>query len=245
MTNFPDWLKARPIAHRGLHDVSRRIVENTKTAFALALAGNYAIECDLQISGDGEAMVFHDSNLGRLTVHTDPVNSLSAEQLKQVSFKDSDDKMQTLSELLHQVNGKVPLIIELKSLIDGDLRLVERVIEVLADYHGDYCLMSFGPFLMREVKRLAPNIIRGAVVNPETDELWLNAPLKENPATTMLDLVEPDFLSYDVDGLSSSFFTTFKITGKPVICWTVKSQKTADYAYQFCDQITFEGFTPE
>ena len=245
MTNFPDWLKARPVAHRGLHDVSRRIVENTETAFALALAGNYNIECDLQISGDGEAMVFHDPALARLTVQEGPVNSLSVEQLKQVSFKDSDDKMQTLKELLHQVDGKVPLIIEIKSLVDGDLTLVNRVIEVLADYHGDYCLMSFAPFLMREVKRLAPHIICGAVASPETENLWLHAPLKENPATTMLDLVDPDFLSYDVKGLSSGFVTTFKINGKPVICWTVKNQKTADYAYQFCDQITFEGFIPE
>ena len=244
MSNFPDWLKARPIAHRGLHDVSRRVVENTRTAFALAVAGNYTIECDLQISGDGEAMVFHDPDLDRLTVENGHVNALTANQLKQVSFKNSDDNMQTLDELLSQVNGKVPLIIELKSLVDGDMTLADRAIEVLADYRGNYCLMSFGPLLMREVKRRAPEIIRGAVVNPETEELWHHTPLKESSTTTMLDLVEPDFLSYDVTGLPSEFVSTFKTSDKPVICWTVKDQKTADFAYQFCDQITFEGFKP-
>ena len=242
MSKFPDWLKARPIAHRGLHDVSRRVVENTRTAFALAIESNYAIECDLQISGDGEAMVFHDPELDRLTVETGHVNARTAEQLKQVCSKDCDDKMQSLAELLSQVDGKVPLIIELKSLVDGDMTLADRAIDVLADYKGDFCLMSFGPLLMREVKRRAPEIIRGAVVSPETEELWLHAPLRESPATTMLDMVEPDFLSYDVKGLPSEFVSTFKIDEKPVICWTIKDQKTADFAYQFCDQITFEGF---
>ena len=255
MTQSLDWLKARPIAHRGLHDALNGVVENSKTAFARAIAGNYAIECDLQISGDGEAMVFHDHDLARLTEQEEQVNTLRAEQLKQVRFKTGDDKMQTLDELLVQVDGKVPLIIELKSLVDGDLALAERAVEVLSRYNGDYCIMSFAPLLMRAVKRLSPQIPRGAVVAPETEDLWMRCQPHENPATTMLDLVEPDFLSYDVKGLPSAFVATFKsLTNeplanstrtRPVICWTVKDQKTADFSYQFCDQITFEGFTPK
>ncbi len=251
MTKSIDWLRARPIAHRGLHDVSQRVVENTRTAFDLAIAGNYAIECDLQISSDGEAMVFHDPDLARLTFQKEHVNSLTVAQLKEVNFRDSDDKIQTLGELLSQVAGRVPLVIELKSLVDGDMRLAERAIEVLRTYKGDYSIMSFGPMLMRAVKDLAPQILRGAVVMPDTEKLWLQSPLHENPPTgetpsaTMLDLVDPDFLSYDVRGLPSEFVWKFKSATKPVICWTIKDQKTADFGYKYCDQMTFEGFTPK
>lgn len=236
------WLKARPIAHRGLHDISQGVVENTQTAFARAIAENYTIECDLQISGDGEAVIFHDPNLDRLTTSSGAVNQLTAEQLKQVKFKDSDDKMQTLAELLHQTNGKVPLIIELKSLVDGDMRIAERAIEVLKNYHGDHTIMSFGPMLMQAVRKISPQTLRGAVAGPETEELWLQI---NDDGQTALDSIDPDFVSYGVKGLPSALVKNFRSPEKPVISWTIRDQKTADFALQYTDQITFEGFKPQ
>ena len=243
---FAELLCARPITHRGLHDVSKGVVENTRAAFAGAIEANYSIECDLQISHDGEAMVFHDPDLGRLTEQTEDVNTKSAKELGQVKFKNSDNKIQTLTELLQQVDGKVPLIIEMKSLVDGDMALAERAVAVLDNYSGPYGIMSFGPMLMRAVKELSPSIPRGAVVKPATEYLWeqTTADNNEEDVTTMLELVAPDFLSYDVRGLPSKFVLNFKSTTKPVICWTIKDQQTADFGYKYCDQITFEGFAP-
>ena len=92
-----DWLIARPLAHRGLHDDGKRIIENTTSAFAAAIAGRYGIECDLQISGDGEAMVFHDDVLGRLTEGAGRLDAMTASELKRVEFKGTADRMITLA----------------------------------------------------------------------------------------------------------------------------------------------------
>ncbi len=242
MTRSIDWLKARPIAHRGLHDISRGIVENTQTAFQLAIEGNYTIECDLQVSADGEPMVFHDPNLGRLTTSNDDVNQLTAAQLKQVSFKDTTDHIQTLEELLQQTNGAVPLVIELKSLVDGDMVIAERAIEVLARYKGHHAVMSFGPMLMRAVKSLSPKTLCGGVAGPKTEKLWLAV---SDDGQSILESADLDFFSYDVRGLPSDFVKNFRTPTKPVISWTIRDQKTADFSRQYCDQITFEGFKPK
>jgi glycerophosphoryl diester phosphodiesterase len=45
-----DWLTAQPVAHRGLHDASAGVIENTAAAFSAAMAAGYSIETDLQIS---------------------------------------------------------------------------------------------------------------------------------------------------------------------------------------------------
>src|SRR5688572_5860319 len=95
-----DWLTARPIAHRGLHDAADGVIENTASAFQAAIAENYAIECDLQISADGEAMVHHDAALGRLTeAPSTALRTMTAADLKRVAFKATGDHLITLGEL--------------------------------------------------------------------------------------------------------------------------------------------------
>ena len=104
-----DWLIARPVAHRGLHDVGAGVIENTSAAFAAAIAGNYAIECDLQISADGEAMVHHDDTLGRLTDGSGRLDEMTSAQLKRVAFKSTTDRMISVGELCDLVAGRVTL----------------------------------------------------------------------------------------------------------------------------------------
>src|SRR5215467_12385543 len=128
---MPDWLTARPVAHRGLHDAQKGIIENTPSAFLAAIAGGYGIECDLQISADGEAIVHHDAALGRLTEGSGRLAAMTTADLKQVRFKDTADRMLTLGELLDLVAGRATLVIELKSLGDGDDRLPRRAVDVL------------------------------------------------------------------------------------------------------------------
>ncbi|MFY8157322.1 MAG: glycerophosphodiester phosphodiesterase family protein, partial [Rhabdaerophilum sp.] len=106
---------ARAIAHRGLHDAASGVIENTRSAFAAALHGGFGMECDLQISADGEAMVFHDFTLDRLTTSSGRVDQMTANQLRHVSFKAGGDRIQSLAELLMQVEGQQALVVEVKS----------------------------------------------------------------------------------------------------------------------------------
>ena len=140
-----DWLTARPIAHRGLHDAARGIIENTAAAVRAAIEGGYGIEVDLQISADGEAMVHHDDVLGRLTDGAGRLDRLSAAELKRVAFRGSAERMMTLGDLCDLVGGRAALLLELKSRFDGDGRLPARVAALLAGYRGPVAPMSFDP----------------------------------------------------------------------------------------------------
>src|SRR5882672_11648367 len=119
-----DWLTAQPIAHRGLHDAAAGVIENTASAFRAAIEGGFAIECDIQLSADGEAMVHHDFALGRLTEGSGPLRDKTAAELKQMMFKDTPERMMSLGDLCALVAGRVPLIIEVKSHFSGDRKLV-------------------------------------------------------------------------------------------------------------------------
>ncbi len=132
----PDWLTARPVAHRGLHDAAHGVIENTPSSVTAAIAANYAIEVDLQITADGEAMVHHDEALGRLTDGRGALNAIDAAELRRVAFKTTSDHMISLGELCELVAGRVTLVLELKSHFDDDRRLPMRVVEVLRGYSG-------------------------------------------------------------------------------------------------------------
>src|SRR5258708_32768879 len=121
-----DWLIARPVAHRGLHDAGAGVIENTPAAFAAAVAASYAIECDLQVSADGEAMVHHDGALGRLTDGSGRLDELTGAELRRVAFKATTDRMISVGELCDLVAGRVTLVIELKGDRAGDRRLSTR-----------------------------------------------------------------------------------------------------------------------
>ena len=132
----PGWLTARPVAHRGLHDRARGIIENMPGAALAAIDGNFGIECDIQLTADGEAMVHHDDALGRLTEGAGALLGMTAAALKAVRFKDTPERMMSLSDLCTLVMGRVPIVIELKSHFDGNRKLVTRMAEVLGTYPG-------------------------------------------------------------------------------------------------------------
>lgn len=240
-----DWLTARPIAHRGLHDAANGVIENTPSAFARAIAQNYAIECDLQVTGDGEAVVFHDETLGRLMRAEGHVADHAAADLKAMAFKSGSDPIQTLAELLDQVQGRVPLVIELKSLWDGNETLVRRAVAVVSGYDGPLCFMSFDPGVVTAVRRLAPDIIRGIVADSFTHEEYDILPEAERirlRELAHLGQTQPDFISYYWRELPFPTVTRFREAGYPVISWTIRSEADALTARRVSDQITFEGF---
>ncbi len=245
----PPWLTARPVAHRGLHDRSRGIIENMPAAALAAIEGNFAIECDIQLSFDGEAMVHHDDALGRLTEGSGPLRSMTAQALKAVRFKDTPERMMSLSDLCELVRGRVPIVIELKSHFDGDLRLLRRMAEVLSSYSGPVAGMSFDPDQVLALRETMPDLTRGIVaerVYKEAD--WPEATSAQRKA--MLHLkhafrTRPHFVAYRIDDLPQPApWIARHIFGVPLLTWTVRTPEQRERAMRYADQMIFEGFTP-
>lgn len=239
------FLTARPIAHRGLHDYAKGVVENTATAFTAAIAHGYAIECDLQLTKDGEAVVFHDEHLERLTEGSSMVKDLTAAEMRALTIRNSKDHVQTLAELLAQVKGQVPLIIELKSHWDGDERLAARALQILSGYEGPHAVMSFDPDVIAAVRRISPQTIRGIVAERAFDSCYDFLPLKvqmELRTFSHVSRTRPDFASLYFGDLPWAPVTALRAAGLPVITWTIRSEAEAWTARRHSDQITFEGF---
>ncbi|MBV8696965.1 glycerophosphodiester phosphodiesterase [Bradyrhizobium sp.] len=246
----PDWLTARPVAHRGLHDVARGVVENMPGAIDAAIAGRFAIEVDIQLTGDGEAMVHHDEALGRLTDGSGKLIDKTAAELKAVAFKDTGERMMTLADLCARVAGRVPLVIEVKSHFDGDRRLVKRMAEVLEGYSGPAVGMSFDPDKVLALRETMPKLLRGIVAQRRYDNgYW--AELTSAQRASMLHLrhgfrTEPHFIAFWIDQLPAPApWIARNIFGCPLLAWTVRTEGQRARAVRFADQMIFEGFLPE
>jgi glycerophosphoryl diester phosphodiesterase len=244
-----DWLTARPIAHRGLHDAQKGIIENTSSAFNAAIAGDYGIECDLQRSADGEAMVHHDDVLGRLTEGRARLDALTAAELRRVAFKATADRMISLGELCDLVAGRAPLVIELKSRFDGDQRLVARAAGVLSGYRGPAALMSFDPAPIAALRAIAPKLTRGMVAERHyRDHEWELLPAGRRHALASFTHVlrtRPQFIAYAVRDLPAAIPLLARMTfALPLLTWTVRSPDDQRRAARYADQMIFEGFRP-
>lgn len=245
----PNWLTARPVAHRGLHDAARGIVENMPAAAQAAIVGNFAIECDVQLSADGEAMVHHDDALGRLTEGSGRLREKTAAELKAVRFKATDEHMMTLADLCALIAGRVPLIIEVKSHFDGDRKLVKRMAEVLSSYDGPAVGMSFDPDQVMALRELLPSRPRGIVAERHyTEKNWPKAsPQQRRDMTHLRHFVRtrPDFVAYNINDLPAAApWLARNIFGCPLLTWTVRTTEQRTRAARYADQMIFEGFVP-
>jgi glycerophosphoryl diester phosphodiesterase len=245
----PDWLTARPVAHRGLHDAARGVIENMPAAARAAVAGNFAIECDIQLSADGEAMVHHDHELGRLTEGSGPLVDKTAAELKAIRFKATDEQMMTLSDLCALVAGKVPLVVEVKSRFNGDRRLVKRMAAVLAAYSGPVVGMSFDPDQVVALREIMPKLTRGIVAQRTYDDGYWEK-LTQAQRDSMLHLkhglrTQPHFVAYWVQQLPAPApWIARNLFGCPLLAWTVRTPEQRAAAARYADQMIFEGFTP-
>lgn len=248
MPDLP-WLTARPVAHRGLHDAPTGIIENTASAFAAAIGRNYAIELDVQITADGEAVVHHDAVLGRLTDGEGRIDAHTMPALKRVPFHATPDRMMTLGDVCDLVADRVPLVVEVKSRFDGDARLVRRVVDVLQWYRGRAAAMSFDPLQVEALRGLAPSLPRGIVAErrfKDADartldrvQTWRLARLAHAWQT------RPHFLAYRVNDLPDAVpLAARRLFALPVLAWTVRTAEDRARAERWADGIIFEGFRP-
>jgi glycerophosphoryl diester phosphodiesterase len=243
---------ARPVAHRGFHDVDNGIIENTPSAILRGMESGFGIEVDVQETADGEALVFHDYTLDRLVEGTGKVIDQASDALVQLHMKTGNDKLWLLQDLFDLVNGKVPLVIEIKSLLRRDAQgdFVRHVTDQIAAYDGPACIKTFDPDMLSIAKSHKPEVLRGIVAdgaNPGPDyvrysrvDRFILRHLLHFPRTG------PHFVSYGVKDLPkpapSLLRSLFKV---PVMCWTVRTREQREIAARYADQIVFEGFNPD
>lgn len=230
------WIGGHAYAHRGLHGAN--VPENSPSAFAAAIERGMGIECDVQRSSDGQAMVFHDWELDRLTSESGPVVKRSAAQLATIRLSGSDDCIPSLRQLLDQVAGKVPLLIEVKSRAETRVPvLCLAVRRALEGYLGSHGVMSFDPRVPKWFKIHSPLTIRGLVITEENDRTVFGRMRRK----LWLWQASPDFLAYDVRDLPSRFAAAQRRRGVPVLTWTVRDAELRERAALHADAPIAEG----
>jgi glycerophosphoryl diester phosphodiesterase len=245
----PAWLTARPVAHRGLHDAARGVIENMPAAAEAAIAGNFSIECDIQLTADGEAMVHHDDALGRLTEGSGALLEKTAAELRAIKFKATPERMMSLGDLCALVGGRVPLVIEVKSHFDGDRKLARRMAQVLASYSGPAVGMSFDPDQVLALRETMPDLPRGIIAQRNYDDNYWKK-LTTEQRQSMLYLrhafrTRPHFVAFWVNQLPAPApWIARNIFGLPLLTWTVRTQEQRERAARYADQMIFEGFMP-
>ena len=248
MSLHADFL-ARPIAHRALHDRAAGRPENSRAAVRAATAGNYGIEIDLQLSADGQAMVFHDDALKRLTGEEGLVRDRTAAELGRIGLLGGDEGIPTFAEILDLVSGKVPLLVEIKDQ-DGALgpdvgTLEHAAASVAAGYAGPLAFMSFNPHSMIALGRIAPEWTRGLTTCDFAAADWPTVP--EATRTHLariadLDAAGATFNSHQARDLDSPAVAAVRERGLPVLCWTIRSAEAEKEARRLADNVTFEGY---
>ncbi|MFK5979113.1 MAG: glycerophosphodiester phosphodiesterase family protein [Rhizobiaceae bacterium] len=235
--NKARWIAQRPITHRALHDETKGIIENSRSAVIASIEAGYPIEVDLQPSLDHVPMIFHDYTLDRVTATTGELRDRTATELRKLRLKDTDDTIWSLSELLEIVSGKVGLVLELKGRAGADEGFVQSVAAALDGYTGDVAIMSFNHWLLADANQFAPDLILGQTA--KGDDALYNVNEEARLAYGVA------FVSYKFADLDCRFIKEVRASAMPIICWTVKSQEDANIAYKRSDQITFEGFVPD
>lgn len=249
MRPLPASFLTRPLAHRALHDVRDGRPENSLAAIRAAISAGYGIEIDLQLSKDGQAMVFHDYGLQRLTQEKGAVRQRTAAELSQIPLIGGDEGIPTFAEVLALVDGRVPLLVEFKDQ-DGAMgpnvgTLEAAAAEDLKTYRGDVALMSFNPNSVACVAELCPDLPRGITTSAYDPAEW--APLPARVCNALREIPDYDrlgasFISHEVSDLSRARVAELAAQGADILCWTVTSPSQEAQAREFAANITFEQY---
>ncbi len=239
--NTKFWLFNTPIAHRGLHDDVAP--ENSFAAAAKAIEKGYPIELDVHLTKDEKVVVFHDDNLKRMTGVDREIEDCTWEELSELKLGDSEERIPLFEDFLKFVDGRVPLLIEIKQAKAQTGYLELFTYRLLEHYKGDYAIQSFNPFSVNWFKENEPDVIRGILScfyknsNMSKIRRWL---LKAMMFNTQC---QPDFLSYCSEDLPNKYVAR-DLSSAPCICWTVRSQEEADRVRPYVRNIIFENFIP-
>lgn len=248
MVKRPDYttLQGWYYAHRGFYDNKGEAPENSMLAFQKAVEAGYGIEFDVQLTKDKIPVVFHDERLKRVCKVKGKVRDYTYEELKKLYLYKSKQQIPLLEEVLKLVDGKVPLIIEIK--IHEEVNTVCSIVDkLIKEYKGIYCIESFHPMAVRWYRKHRPEVIRGQLSSnfkklgkKETFDLWLVHFLLLN------FLAKPDFIAYEHLRKGNPSRLLCKYLYKSLsVAWTIKSQKELTDNQTAFDLFIFEGFHPE
>lgn len=232
-----DWLTQWEYAHRGKHDGAGSI-ENSRSAFAAAIEAGMGIECDIQLSKDRVAMVFHDWVLERLTDGVGFVANHTAQELCAMHLTATGDRIETLAQLTEQIGGSVPLLVEIKSMPDFTIaQACSAVSRALDGYEAPHAVMSFDPRAGAWFAQHDPDRVRGLVCTDTLDHGWLSA----WKADGAIELAQPDFLACDIRDLPDTLASDWRTGGKPLLSWTIRTKELRRRALKEADALISEG----
>ena len=239
-----NWLTDRPIAHRGFHSGNSDFPENSLKAFSEAVKNDYIIELDVQLTADQKLVVFHDADLLRMCHSTKKIESTTLAELQSFNLLDSEEKIPSFQEVLANVNGKVPILIELKSESPKVGVLEATLAESLKAYERNIAVQSFNPFSIGWFKTNAPSITRGQL-SSNFNDVHLSPVKKYLLKYMLLNYVgKPQFIAYNKQDIFKNYLQKYRKSGKPLLGWTVTSKKESAALLPYCDNIIFEGFLP-
>ncbi|MFW6017112.1 MAG: glycerophosphodiester phosphodiesterase family protein [bacterium] len=237
---FNSWLINKPIAHRGLH--GKNIPENSLLAFEKAISKGYSIEFDVQSGKNGVPIVFHDRNLHRMTGKNIEISNLGKNELKKYKLKKSNERIHTLERVLEVINGRVPVIIEIKTNKKPGL-FEQKIANLLRNYKGDFAISSFNPYTLAWFRIFYPDFIRGQNSSFFRKDKKLVSLYQDNLQKLKFNNIsKPHFIAYDINEIPNKWLSKYSYL--PIIGWTVKTQEQYSRAKLFVDNIIFENIKP-
>ena len=229
-------------AHRGLH--GNGVPENSLAAFRLAVENGHGIELDVQLSADGKVMIFHDDTLKRMTGCDKLLSELTAAELRELRLAGTDEKIPYFTEVLELVDGKIPILVELKGE-NLDTSICKATNEILKDYKGPYCVESFNPVLVRWYKRHVKHVMRGLLVTKMTKDIEKHKKGYFFLRSMMLNCMSrPDFIAYDVRYPGFGLDLCTKFFGATPYAWTIRNEDHYYKAREYGAFVIFEHIKP-
>lgn len=239
--------KSHYIAHRGLFDNSKDAPENSIMAFKKAVDAGYGIELDVQLSKDKCVVVAHDYDLKRICGVDKIIKDLSYKELSEYNILNSAESIPLFTDVLRVINGKVPLIVEIKAERDYE-ETCRFAAQILSEYKGTYCVESFSPYVVCWYKRNCPNVIRGQLADDFLHKKHFKSNMQNFILTNMIyNLVSiPDFIAYNHQYQNKKILRFWKkLLGCSLVAWTIKAQEELDAAVKLFDIIIFDNFIPK
>lgn len=233
-------------AHRGLHDNASEAPENSLAAFKKAVKAGYGIELDVQLSKDGVPVVFHDFTLKRICKKEGKVSDYTWQELKEFKLCDSKETIPGFAQVLEAVNGRVPLIVELK-VEWMDISVCPVVDGMLREYKGLYCIESFNPLALSWYRRYHNDVVRGQLSDGFTKTGEFKGFLYVVLQNLMLNWVtKPDFVAYNhkYENVPARRICR-KLYKNMAAAWTIKSQEELEKARDKFDIFIFDSFIPD
>ncbi len=235
-------------AHRGLHTPDRSVPENSLPAFRAAVEHGYGMELDIQLSKDGQVVVFHDDTLDRVCGVHGRVDAYSWDELREMRLCGTGERIPLFTEVLDTVAGRQPMIVELKSG-PRNQELCQKGLALLRDYaakyQGAFCVESFDPRIVAWFRKHAPDILRGQLANSADGYQGYPWYLRIALANLLGNVIaRPQFVAYGI-GKKTPLARLCESMGAIRVCWTVRPNDDASRAEEECDAVIFEFYTPK